>query len=218
MDSFELKNEFENELKEFEKTFTFEEEKEKKDLFALFSENKTFLYSVIFYAAGLFCGSYVYLKCQNEVLNGILMAQNEEFLQSFLNNLSLYMLIFAVSVLLGVCLVGFPLLNMIPLLVGFESGMKVAYYYINHGVKGIGYSFLMVAPFVCLFLTVLIYSISMSYDMSRNIYEITVKKSEIESFNYKIYLKKYLLYAALIAAVSLINTAVSNVLSGIIAI
>ena len=218
MDSFELKNEFDDEFKELEKKFTFEEEKEKKDLFELFSESKTFLYSVIFYAAGLFCGSYVYLKCQNEILNGILAAQNEDFLQSFLNNLSLYMLIFAVSVLLGVCLVGFPLLNMIPLLVGFESGMKVAYYYINHGIKGVGYSFLMVAPFVCLFLTVLIYSISMSYEMSKNIYEITVKKSEIEGFNYKIYLKKYLLYAALIVVVSLVNTAVSSVLSGIIAI
>ena len=218
MDSFELKNEFDDEFKELEKKFTFEEEKEKKDLFELFSESKTFLYSVIFYAAGLFCGSYVYLKCQNEILNGILAAQNEDFLQSFLNNLSLYMLIFAVSVLLGVCLVGFPLLNMIPLLVGFESGMKVAYYYINHGIKGVGYSFLMVAPFVCLFLTVLIYSISMSYEMSKNIYEITVKKSEIEGFSYKIYLKKYMLYAALIVVVSLVNTAVSSVLSGIIAI
>ena len=218
MDSFELKNEFDDEFKEIEKAFTFEEDKEKKDLFSLFSENKTFLYSVIFYAAGLFCGSYVYLKCQNEILNGLLIAQNQEFLQSFLNNLSLYMLIFAVSVLLGVCLVGFPLLNMIPLFVGFESGMKVAYYYINHGIKGVGYSFLMIAPFVCLFLTVLIYSISMSYEMSRNIYEITVKKSEIDGFNYKSYLKKYLLFALLIVAVSLINSAISGVLNGIIAI
>ena len=219
MDSFELKNEFNDEFKEFEKkAFTFEEEKEKKDLFELFSENKTFLYSVIFYAAGLFCGSYVYLKCQNEILNGLLAAQNEEFLQAFLNNLSLYMLIFAVSVLLGVCLVGFPLLNIIPLFVGFESGMEVAYYYINYGIKGVGYSLLMIAPFVCLFLTVLIYSISMSYEMSKNIYEITVKKSEIEDFNYKTYLKKYLLFALLIVAVSLINSAISGVLNGIIAI
>lgn len=219
MDSFELKNEFDDEFKEFEKkAFIFEEEAKKKDLFELFSENKTFLYSVIFYAAGLFCGSYVYLKCQNEILNGLLAAQNEEFLQSFLNNLSLYMLIFAVSVLLGVCLVGFPLLNIIPLFVGFESGMKVAYYYINYGVKGVGYSLLMIAPFVCLFLTVLIYSISMSYEMSKNIYEITVKKSEIEDFNYKTYLKKYLLFALLIVAVSLINSAVAGVLNGIIAI
>lgn len=218
MDSFELKNEFEDEFKEFEKAFSFEEKKEKKDLLSLFSENKTFLYSVVFYAAGLFCGSYVYLKCQNEILNNLLVVQNQEFLQSFLNNLSLYMLIFAVSVLLGVCLVGFPLLNIIPLFVGFESGMKVAYYYINHGIKGVGYSFLMIAPFVCLFLTVLIYSISMSFEMSRNIYEITVKKSEIEGFNYKTYLKKYLLFALLIVAVSLINSAVSGVLNGIIAI
>ncbi|MCH5317769.1 MAG: stage II sporulation protein M [Eubacterium sp.] len=218
MDSFELKNEFDDEFKEFEKAFTFKEEKEKKDLFELFSENKTFLYSVIFYAAGLFCGSYVYLKCKNDLLNSLFAVQTEDFLQSFLNNLSLYMLIFAISVLLGVCLVGFPLLNMIPLFVGFEAGMRVAYYYINYAIKGVGYSFLMVAPFVCLYLTVLIYSISMSYEMSRKIYDITVKKSEIEDFDYKTYLKKYLLYAALIVAVSLVNTAVSSVLSGIISI
>ena len=129
------------------------------------------------------------------------------------------MLIFAVSVLLGVCLVGFPVINLIPFIIGCDAGLKVAYYYINYGVKGIGYSLLMVAPYVCLFLTVIVYSVSMSYDLSKRIYNITIKKSDMsEEFNYKTYLKKYLAYAGLIIIVSLINTAVSIALNGIISI
>ncbi len=224
MDSFELKNEKELE-KEFEKEFSKEITKlelietDKKDWFVLFTENKTFIYSVLFYAAGLLCGSFIYKNCKNDVLNNILSAKNGDFLQLLLNNLSLYMLIFVAAVLLGVCLVGFPIINSIPFLIGFEAGMKVAYYYINFNIKGIGYSLLMVAPFVCLFLTVVIYSVSMSYELSRKIYNITIKKSDMsEEFNYKTYLKKYLAYAGLIIIVALINTAVCTALNGLISI
>lgn len=232
MNSFELKNEKEFE-KDFEKEFDKEFEKEfsegslglqlitddKKNLFDLFTENKTFIYSVLFYTAGLLCGSFIYKNCQNEVLNGILASKSSEFVQLLMNNLSLYMLVFAASVLLGICLVGFPFINIIPFLIGFEAGMKVAYYYINFNVKGIGYSLLMVVPFVCLFLIVILYSVSMSYDLSKRIYGITIKKSDMfEEFNYKTYLKKYLAYAGLIIVVALINTAVCTALNGLISI
>lgn len=224
MDSFELKNEKELE-KEFEKEFSSEIAKlelietDKKDLFTLFSENKTFIYSVLFYAAGLLCGSFIYKNCRNDILNNILSAADGDFLQLLMNNLSLYMLIFVASVLLGVCLVGFPIINIIPFLIGFEAGMKVTYYYINFNIKGIGYSLLMVAPFVCLFLTVILYSVSMSYDLSRKIYSITVKKSDMsEEFNYRTYLKKYLAYAGLVIIVALVNTAVCTALNGLISI
>ena len=163
--------------------------------------------------------SYIYKKLRNEVLDNILNSPNEEFIQLLLNNLSIYMLIFAVSVLLGVCLVGFPIINLIPFIIGFEAGMKISYFYIGYGVKGIGYSLLMVAPYVCLFLTVIVYSVSMSYDLSRKIYNITIKKSDMsEEFNYKTYLKKYLAYAGLIAIAAVINTAVCTALNGIISI
>ncbi len=219
MDSFELKNEFDNELKEFEKAFDTEEIKERPDIFELFSKYKSYIYTIIFYAVGLLCGSFVYQKCQNEVLNKLLSSSNEEFLQLFLNNLSLYMLVFALSVLLGICLVGFPFINIIPLFIGFEAGMKIAFYYINHGIKGAGYSFLMLAPFISLLMTVLTFTASMSYGISKRIYDITVKKSEdTEDFNYKAYLKKYLIYAGFIVLVSLINAAVSTFLQGIISI
>ncbi len=61
MDSFELKSE--NEFDE--KPILFEaDSSDKKDLFTIFTENKTFLYSIIFYAAGLLCGSFIYKNCQ----------------------------------------------------------------------------------------------------------------------------------------------------------
>ena len=220
MDSFELKSEeefnkeLEKELKPLEMIGT-----DKKDLFTLFSENKTFIYSVLFYVAGLLCGSFIYRNCQNEVLNKILNSFDEDFVQLLLNNLSVYMLIFAISVLLGVCLVGFPVINFSPFVIGFEAGMKIAYYYVNYGVKGIGYSLLMVAPYVCLFLTIIVYSISMSYDLSKKIYNITIKKSDMsDEFHYKTYLKKYLAYAGLIVVSALVNTAVCTALNGIISI
>lgn len=220
MDSFELKSEEFN--KEFEKDFSKPLEiigTDKKDIFTLFSENKTYIYSVLFYIAGLLAGSFIYKNCKNEVLDKILNSPSEEFIQLLFNNLSIYMLIFAVSVLLGVCLVGFPVINIIPFIIGFEAGMKIAYFYISYGVKGIGYSLLMVAPYVCLFLTVIVYSVSMSYDLSKKIYNMTVKKSDMsEEFSYKTYLKKYLAYAGLIALVAVINTAVCTALNGIISI
>lgn len=204
---------------EFEEKVELEDNKEKKDFYTIFKENKTFIYPIIFYIAGLICGSFIYKKCQNDVLNEILTSSNEPFMQLFINNLSLYFLLFTISVLIGLCLVGFPFINFIPMFIGFETGMKIAYYYINYSVKGMGYSLIMIAPFVCFYLTVIMYSISLSYEISKNIYNITIKKENCEEeFDYKIYLKKYLIYAAIIFLVSLINTAISTALSGIIAI
>lgn len=207
-------------------SFEFEEEnneiiekKEHKDLYTLFKENKTFIYSIIFYIAGLLCGSLIYKKCQNDVLNEVLCANNESFLQLFINNLSIYLLFFAISILLGLCLVGFPFINLIPMFLGFQTGMKIAYYYINYNVKGVGYTILMIAPFICFYLTIITYSISMSYGISKNIYNITVKKENIEEeFNYKNYLKKYLIYALIILLVALFNTIITTTLSGIVTI
>ncbi len=55
--------------------------------------------------------------------------------------------------------------------------------------------------------------------MSKNIYDITIKKSDMsEEFSYKTYLKKYLAYAGLIIVVSLINTAICTALNGLISI
>lgn len=201
------------------KIFDKKEDKEPFDFFEFFSENKTFIYSVIFYFAGLLCGSYIYKNCQNEVLNNILAMKNESFIQELINNLSVYFLIYALSVLFGLCLVGFPFINFIPMFIGFETSMKITYYYTCFGMKGMGYALLMIIPFVCFFTTIIMYSISMSYTISKNTYLIAVKKEEPDNEqNYKIYLKKYMIYAGIIFIAAVINTAVCTALSGIITI
>lgn len=196
------------------------EKKKKKSFEEIFKENKTVIYSVLFYVAGLICGSMIYVKCKNEQLDEIInAADTNEFLVLFINNLGLYFLVFAISVLLGICLVGFPFIHLMPLALGFQAGLKVSYFYINFGFKGFGYSLLMIAPFICSFLTVIIFTISISYELSKQIYDITITKKEVsENIKYKVYLKKYLIYAAFILLVALINTGVTTALSGIITI
>ncbi len=201
-----------------------ENKKEKKDpkksIYEIFSENKTVIYSIIFFAAGLLCGALIYKKCRTEALDEMIKsAVSNEFLNLFINNLGFYFFVFALTVLLGICLIGFPLINIVPFLIGFQAGLEIAYYYLNYSVKGFGYSLLMIAPFICTFLTVIMYTISLSSDLSRKIYNITLNKDiGCEKINYKSYMKKYALYALLIVVVALINSGVTSALSGIISI
>ena len=197
-----------------------EKKEPKKSIYEIFSENKTVIYSIIFFAAGLLCGALIYKKCRTEALDEMIKsAVSNEFLNLFINNLGFYFFVFALTVLLGICLIGFPLINIVPFLIGFQAGLEIAYYYLNYSVKGFGYSLLMIAPFICTFLTVIMYTISLSSDLSRKIYNITLNKDiGCEKINYKSYMKKYALYALLIVVVALINSYVTSALSGIISI
>ncbi|HIZ11398.1 MAG TPA: stage II sporulation protein M [Candidatus Eubacterium faecavium] len=197
-----------------------EKKEPKKSIYEIFSENKTVIYSIIFFAAGLLCGALIYKKCRTEALDEMIKsAVSNEFLNLFINNLGFYFFVFALTVLLGICLIGFPLINIVPFLIGFQAGLEIAYYYLNYSVKGFGYSLLMIAPFICTFLTVIMYTISLSSDLSRKIYNITLNKDiGCEKINYKSYMKKYALYALLIIVVALINSGVTSALSGIISI
>lgn len=194
--------------------------KSDKSLYDVFTENKSAFYGIIFYAAGLLCGAFIYKKCQTDALNELISASaSGNFTNLFINNLGFYFLAFAAAVVLGLCLVGFPFINLVALVIGLYGGINVAYYYINYGVKGFGYSLLMIAPFICSFLTVIIFTISLSYDLSKKIYDITVNKSEkCEKIAYGAYIKKYALYAVDLVGVSLINAAVVSALSGLISL
>ncbi len=193
--------------------------KDKKSFYEIFTEYKTFIYCSLFFAAGLFGGSFLYKKCETDVLDEIIASSgSSEFLTLFINNLGFYLLVFSFTVLLGICLIGFPLMNIVPLIIGFQAGLKITYYYINYGIKGFGYSILMIAPFVCSFLTVIFYTISLSSDLSKKIYDITTGKAEENKIEYKAYMKKYLVYAVLTALVALMNSGITAALGGIIAI
>lgn len=206
--------------KKSDKTEKAEIRKEKKSLYEIFTEYKTVIYSSVFFAAGLLCGALLYKNCGTDALNEIIKtAAGNDFLNLFINNLGFYFLVFALTVLLGICLVGFPIINAVPLIIGVQAGLEIAYYYLNFGFKGFGYCILMIAPFVSSFLTVIVYTVSLSSELSRKIYDLTIgKKDTAEKIEYKKYMKKYLLYAIMIVIVALVNSGITTALSGIITI
>ncbi len=206
--------------KKSDKTEKAEIRKEKKSLYEIFTEYKTMIYSSVFFAAGLLCGALLYKNCRTDALDEIIKtAAGNDFLNLFINNLGFYFLVFALTVLLGICLVGFPIINAVPLIIGVQAGLEIAYYYLNFGFKGFGYCILMIAPFVSSFLTVIVYTVSLSSELSRKIYDLTIgKKDTAEKIEYKKYMKKYLLYAIMIVIVALVNSGITAALSGIITI
>lgn len=206
--------------KKSDKTEKAEIRKEKKSLYEIFMEYKTVIYSSVFFAAGLLCGALLYKNCRTDALDEIIKtAAGNDFLNLFINNLGFYFLVFALTVLLGICLVGFPIINAVPLIIGVQAGLEIAYYYLNFGFKGFGYCILMIAPFVSSFLTVIVYTVSLSSELSRKIYDLTIgKKDTAEKIEYKKYMKKYLLYAIMIVIVALVNSGITAALSGIITI
>lgn len=206
--------------KKSDKTEKAEIRKEKKSLYEIFTEYKTVIYSSVFFAAGLLCGALLYKNCRTDALDEIIKtAAGNDFLNLFINNLGFYFLVFALTVLLGICLVGFPIINAVPLIIGVQAGLEIAYYYLNFGFKGFGYCILMIAPFVSSFLTVIVYTVSLSSELSRKIYDLTIgKKDTAEKIEYKKYMKKYLLYAIMIIIVALVNSGITAALSGIITI
>ena len=76
----------------------------------------------------------------------------------------------------------------------------------------------MIGPFVCSFLTVIVYTISLSSELSKKIYNVTTGKADDEKIEYKTYMKKYLLYALLTVGVALLNSGITAALGGIVAI
>uniref|UniRef100_UPI0040257D1D stage II sporulation protein M n=1 Tax=Eubacterium sp. TaxID=142586 RepID=UPI0040257D1D len=207
------------EIKEFKNIKDFKNDKPKKSFYEIFTENRISVYCVIFYAAGLLCGALIYQKCATDSLDTVISKTTQgDFLSVLLNNLGFYFFVFAITVLLGLCLVGFPLINIIPFIIGFQGGMKVAFYYLGYDMKGFGYSLLMIAPFICLFLTVIILTINVSYTFSKQIFKNTLTKEPQQQVDCKHYLKKYLLYAAMTALIALINSGVSSALNSIISI
>ena len=147
--------------------------KKKSDIVFCFNKEKDLIYLLLFYFSGLVIGSFGFQLIKNDFLikslKSILNLQSEELFSLFISNFAIYISLFSVAMLLGMCLIGYPVLNIIPLLLGCSIGIKVTYYYITFGEKGIGYSLLLVIPQAAAFITVLIYTIITSANLSKYI-------------------------------------------------
>ena len=192
---------------------------EKKNFVETLVENREFIYPALFYIAGLLLGAFSFKIINNTALSKLielaLKSSSSDFSAVFFNRFSLYISLYALCVLLGMCLIGFPLINAVPLLLGTEIAIKTAYCYISYSVKGVGYSLLMIIPQGAAVVTVLIYAIKTSTALSRSIYVIAAKGS-LERVDIRHYLKKYLIYGFIIALISLLNAAAVFLIGGIV--
>lgn len=195
--------------------------KKKFDFDSFFNNNKSFIYSVIFYIAGLLLGALIYSQLNDSAAELISKAVNpitSDFKKMFFSTVAVYISVFVFVVIFGVSLFGFRFINCIPLLIGFAVSLKISYFYTSYSANGITYCALLVIPQSCVFAETIIYTIKSSSLMSRQIYNSTTKKSDTEDFNLKLYLKDFVIYIVVIIVISALNSLITSSLVTIIKI
>lgn len=195
--------------------------KKKFDFDSFFNNNKSFIYSVIFYIAGLLLGALIYSQLNDSAAELISKAVNpitSDFKKMFFSTIAVYIAVFVFVVIFGVSLFGFRFVNCIPLIIGFAVALKISYFYTSYSANGITYCALLVIPQSCVFAETIIYTIKSSSLMSRHIYNSTTKKSDTEDFNLKLYLKDFVIYIVVIIVISALNSLITSSLVTIIKI
>lgn len=184
--------------------------------------NKDYVYPCIFYSCGLLIGTFFYSNIDTDLIKKVIEAlssASSQYLQLFINRFCVYFSIFVIVVLLGMCLIGFPFVNIVPLVIGIEAGIKISYYYVVYGAKGVGYSVLMIVPEITALITVLVFTIKNSNELSKMIYDAATKKSDMtDEVNLKSYLKSFLIYGLIVLVISALNALVEFLLQSIIKI
>lgn len=191
------------------------------DFDSFFNNNKSFIYSVIFYIAGLLLGALIYSQLNDSAAQLISKAVNpitSDFKKMFFSTVAVYIAVFVFVVIFGVSLFGFRFINCIPLLIGFAVALKISYFYTSYSANGITYCALLVIPQSCVFAETIIYTIKSSSLMSRQVYNSTTKKSDTEDFNLKLYLKDFVIYIVVIIVISALNSLITSSLVTIIKI
>lgn len=182
-----------------------------------FYEYKSIIYTSLFYLFGLFLGSYLYKITQFNSINELIKPRQYSILNLFISNFCIYFSLFLLVMFLGFCLIGYPIMNIIPTVIGFGIGVKCAYFFINYQTKGIGYSLIMLIPFAAMFVTVIAYTIQVSSELSKSLIKLT-KKENTDDLQIKSSVKKYLISALFIAITSLLKACLTNLLFAVVTI
>lgn len=192
-----------------------------KSIFDLLILNKDIIFSLLFYISGLILGSSLYKilddSSVHNVINQISKGSSGGFIPIFLNNICVYLITFLLCFMLGLCIIGFSFVKFIPLICGFEIALKLSYYYVNFGAKGVGYALLILLPSISLLITIIVLTTDLSSNLSKYLYRLVNKKSGIiENFNLKSYLIKYFIYAIFIVVSSVLGALLNYLLSSLI--
>lgn len=190
----------------------------KFDFKTFFQNNKESVYSIIFYVFGLILGSYFYAVSKSEAVNTVLTEVTKSFSVAVVANLMLYLSLFLLIVLMGFSLIGFAVMNFIPVIAGIFYGMKCACYFSLYSGKGIGYILLLIAPVSALLISLIVYALSCNSKLSKTIYEAVKNKNRDNTFSVKSLLIEMIIQLVLFSVLAVINASLSVGLENIITI
>lgn len=183
-----------------------------------FEKDKYLIYAAVFYSCGVALGSSLYKFSASDTLNNILMLNGDTaFINLFLSDLCVYLALFLLIVFLGLCLIGYPVMNIIPAFMGMEYGMKISYYLTNYSVKGVGYALLMIIPFCSVFVTAISYTLRISAEISKSLMSLT-KEGSSGGFDIRPYAKEYAIIGTAIIISCLASAGITVLLSKLVTI
>ena len=192
----------------------------KIDIEQLINENLSYIVYICVYFAGLIIGSLlyknIYTRINDELFENVFNYQADDFLETFFSKLSIYLSVYLITVLIGLCVIGYPIVCSVPFLCGIEIALKLSYFYNLYNFKGFGYSLLIIIPEASMFILVLIYAIKSAGDMSKNLMQIARNNVPNNEVSIKSYLKSFLIYGSEIIVISLINAVLIHAFNQII--
>lgn len=190
--------------------------KNKFDFLDILSKSYDYIFPTFFYIAGLILGSMLYKNLNLDNLMKLLIANEGKNIESiFLSKISIYLILYTITILIGLCIVGFPVIQIIPLLTGFCISIKIAYYYNLYSIKGVGFSALAIIPQISAFMIALILTTIKAKSLSKNVYDLAHNKS-INEINTTSYLKSFTLYFVAIIIICIVNSLMLYILNSII--
>ena len=185
------------------------------------TKNKSLALSVMFYICGLLGGSLCYkavFKSDASYLKNLFTAGESGFISVLTARLCLYLAVFIISFLISFSILGFLFINVIPLICGFGTALKISYYY-SLSALGIGYSILITVPETSLFITLLVFLLNKFSAFSKSVFDTYVKKSDIMTGdNRSSYLKTVFIFLILIVLSAVINSAITYFVNPLIQI
>ena len=194
--------------------------KKHTDYSKLIEENKHYILITAIYILGLIAGTLIYKNLDTDALNKtlekILISNDNTFLSIFVQKIITYLCVYILAVVFALSVIGYPVVNIIPFLCGFEIAVKLSYYYTLYNVKGLGYSLLLNAPEISAFMLIMIFTVNQAGELSKKIFRSTFMKESSVINNASYYLKKFCVYVLEIICVATVNSLIEFLLSSII--
>lgn len=194
----------------------------KKKLSEAIINNQIVIIVFVIYVFGLIAGSVCYNSIDSEsvkaVTDELLSFKQKTFTQQLVNDLCLNMTMYFLTFIFGLCCIGLPAVSLMPFLIGIINSVKISYFYLNYGTKGIGYTLLMILPGASMFVAVSVLSACDGIDMSRVLFKAAFRGGSFDKSLAFQYLKEFSFFGIATIVISVLNALLTTSLSSIIAL